>query len=84
QMRIDRIGGAFQFPQISKKIAENFLTVEERTIFMDKVQELKERKLLSEDENNYNLTEEGIFWGNNIAREVVTEILDKTLGKEKY
>lgn len=83
QMRIDRIGGAFQFPQISKKIAVNFLTVEERTIFMDKVQELKERKLLSEDENNYNLTEEGIFWGNNIAREVVTEILDKTLGKEK-
>lgn len=79
QMRIDRIGGAFQFPHINKLIAHNILTVEEREVFLNKIEDLKVRKLITEEQEYYSLTEEGIFWGNNIAREIVIDILEKTL-----
>ena len=41
------------------------------------MRELQEKNLMKEDEKNYLFTEDGIFWGNNISREILIEVIEK-------
>ena len=83
QQRIDRIGGLFQFPVVEKKNIASHLEEVEIKIFNETINRLKENELIIEDEENYFLTRNGLFWGNNITREILTDLVENTLGKNK-
>ncbi len=83
QQRIDRIGGLFQFPVVEKKNITSHLEEVEIKIFNETINRLKENELIIEDEENYFLTRNGLFWGNNITREILTDLVENTLGKNK-
>lgn len=79
QQRLDRFSGLFQFPQIEKDTVRQILNGEEIVIFEDTISKLKDNNFILEDETHYNLTENGLFWGNNISREILTTVVEKTL-----
>ncbi|MDX8335463.1 radical SAM protein [Candidatus Cetobacterium colombiensis] len=80
QQRLDKFSGLFQFPQIEKKLVNEILTSDEKIVFNNVISELKDNNFILEDETYYRLTEDGLFWGNNISREILTTIVEKTLG----
>ena len=80
QQRLDKFSGLFQFPQIDKNIVNDILTSEEIVIFEEVISKLKENNFILEDMTYYKLTEKGLFWGNNISREILTTVVEKTLG----
>ncbi|WP_297595925.1 coproporphyrinogen-III oxidase family protein [uncultured Cetobacterium sp.] len=81
QQRLDRLTGLFQFPVIEKKIAEKFLIDGEKKIFEEIMTKLKDGGYVVENEKTYTLTEDGVFWGNNISREVLVRLVEGTLEK---
>ena len=42
---------------------------------------LKDGGYVVENEKTYTLTEDGVFWGNNISREVLVRLVEGTLEK---
>lgn len=83
QQRIDKIGGLFQFPVIEKKNIIPYLEEKEIEIFNETINKLKEKNLIVENNENYSLTRDGLFWGNNITREILVDLVEKTLGGSK-
>ena len=83
QQRLDRIGGLFQFPVVEKKNIFPHLEEKEIEIFNETMNKLKEQNLIIENDKDYSLTRSGLFWGNNITREILTDLVQNTLGKDK-
>ena len=83
QQRLDKFSGLFQFPQVSKNVVNELLTSEEKVIFEEIVLNLKDNNFIFETKEHYTLTEDGLFWGNNISREILTTVVEKTLGTIK-
>lgn len=83
QQRLDKFSGLFQFPQVSKNVVNELLTPEEKVIFEEIVSNLKDNNFIFETKEHYTLTEDGLFWGNNISREILTTVVEKTLGTIK-
>lgn len=83
EQRLDRFSGLFQFPQIEKDMVDEILNSEEKVVFKDLISELKDSKFILESDKEYSLTEDGLFWGNNISREILITIVEKTLGLTK-
>lgn len=83
QQRLDKFSGLFQFPQVSKNVVNELLTPEEKVIFEEIVLNLKDNNFIFETKEHYTLTEDGLFWGNNISREILTTVVEKTLGTIK-
>lgn len=83
QQRLDKFSGLFQFPQVSKNVVNELLTPEEKVIFEEMVSNLKDNNFIFETKEHYTLTEDGLFWGNNISREILTTVVEKTLGTIK-
>ncbi|MGL5088565.1 MAG: radical SAM protein [Cetobacterium sp.] len=81
QQRLDRFSGLFQFPKVEKALVDEILTSEEILVLKDVMSELKNEGFLIEDETHYELTRDGLFWGNNISREIITTIVERTLNK---
>lgn len=79
QQRIDKFNGLFQFPEIEKNVVEAILTLEEKELFKNIIDNLKKEGFILEQEDKYRLTEDGIFWGNNLSREILTQIVEGTL-----
>ena len=83
QQRLDKVGGLFQFPVVEKKNVFPNLTEKELEIFKETIEKMKDKNLILEDENNYSLTRDGLFWGNNVSREILVDLVEKTLGDNK-
>ncbi len=83
QQRLDKFSGLFQFPQVSKNVVNELLTPEEKVSFEEIVSNLKDNNFIFETKEHYTLTEDGLFWGNNISREILTTVVEKTLGTIK-
>ncbi|MDR3259987.1 MAG: radical SAM protein [Fusobacteriaceae bacterium] len=79
--RFSRLSGVMQFPNILKSDIKKFLTEEEYSLFVEKMNIYKDNDFIREDEKSYQLTKDGIFWGNNISSEVIIYILEKTMKK---
>lgn len=78
QQRLEKVTGLFQFPVIEKEKIYSLLTEKEREIFNGVVEKLKSQNLIVENEKEFSLTKEGLFWGNNISREILVELVEKT------
>lgn len=83
QQRLDKVGGLFQFPVVEKKNVFPNLTEKELEIFKETIEKMKDKNLILENENNYSLTRDGLFWGNNVSREILVDLVEKTLGDNK-
>ncbi|MEG0300680.1 radical SAM protein [Cetobacterium sp.] len=81
QQRLDRLTGLFQFPRVEKKIVEDILLENEKKAFENIIETLKEAHFIIESEDAYALTEDGVFWGNNISREILVRLVEATLEK---
>nr|WP_307775374.1 radical SAM protein [uncultured Cetobacterium sp.] len=82
QQRLDKIGGLFQFPEINKELILSFMTKDEIEIFNRIMSQLEEKELIEDVGSSYKLTEDGLFWGNNISREVLVKLVEETLEKK--
>ena len=74
--RFSRISGLLQFPKVSINQIKEFLFEEEYKFFQEKMEYYEKKNLVIKESDNYVLTKDGIFWGNNIASETVTHILE--------
>lgn len=79
QLRLDKISGLFQFPVVEKNILYPMLEKREKEIFTSIIDEFKEKKLINETIDNYTLTKDGLFWGNNISRDILVRLIEETL-----
>jgi len=64
----DKLSGLMQFPTVEKKGVRNILNDSEYMLFSEKMGEYVGKELLTEDKDNYYLTPDGIFWGNNMSK----------------
>ncbi|MGF6905996.1 radical SAM protein [Fusobacterium sp. PH5-44] len=74
--RLSKLSGLLQFPVISSQEIKTILTPEEFHYFNEKIKIYINKGLIQEMDNNYILTYDGIFWGNNISSELLVYILD--------
>lgn len=85
QVKIDRVTGRFQFPVVEKDEILKLLSPEESENFLDKIEEFKGEGFLTEETGKYHLTNEGIFWGNNIGREILETLIKANFSdREKF
>ncbi len=79
--KFGKLSGFMQFPIIDKKAVKEVLTEEEYEYFLEKILEYKEKGLFEEKGEKFILTDDGLFWGNNIASTVTNYVVEKSLGK---
>ena len=70
-----------QFPLIKKTDVKNILSEEEYKYFAEKMRDYESKGLLDEKENSFVLTQEGIFWGNNISSDIIIYVMEKIFNK---
>lgn len=75
QEKIDRITGKFQFPIVGKEEILCEMTSSEKREFLKLMDEFKKDGLLLEKDGSYLLTKDGLFWGNNMGREILRVML---------
>lgn len=79
--KFGKLSGIMQFPIISKKDIKDILNDEEYGYFCEKMKEYEEKKLVIENENSFDFTNDGVFWGNNLSIDIIGYILDKVFNK---
>ena len=70
-----------QFPVISKESLRNILKEEELKYFAEKMGEYEDKGLVKENDDNYTLTTEGVFWGNNLSSDAIIYVMEKIFNK---
>lgn len=80
-LKFGKLSGIMQFPIIYKENIKNILTEEEYKHFSKKMKEYEEKDLVVEKEKSFDLTKDGIFWGNNLSIDIIEYILDKVFNK---
>ena len=80
-LKFGKLSGIMQFPIIYKENIKNILTEEEYKHFSKKMKEYEEKDLVVEKEKSFDLTKDGIFWGNNLSIDIIEHILDKVFNK---
>lgn len=75
QKRFSILSGLLQFPIVYKSRIKELLTEEEYSYFQEKIEEFRGKGLLSEEEEKVTLTENGLFWGNNICSEIGSYVI---------
>ena len=70
------LSGIMQFPIIKLNDVKKLLDEKEYRCFIEKVSEYKKNGLIKITKETVELTNNGIFWGNNISKEVINYIID--------
>lgn len=79
--KFSKLSGIMQFPIVPKKSVKEILSEEEYKYFAEKMKDYESKNLLTEDENSYTLTKDGVFWGNNLSSDIIIYILEKIFHK---
>ena len=79
--KFSKLSGIMQFPVVPKKSVKEILSEEEYKYFAEKMKDYENKNLLTEDENSYTLTKDGVFWGNNLSSDIIIYILEKIFHK---
>lgn len=75
--RFSRLSGYMQFPVISKSDVKGVLNDEEYKHFADKMKDYENKGLLTEKEDSFVLTQDGVFWGNNISSDIIVYVMEQ-------
>ena len=70
------LSGFMQFPKIELKEIKKLLSEEEYKCFIEKILEYRSKGLVEEKDEKLILTNDGIFWGNNISNEIIDYIVE--------
>jgi oxygen-independent coproporphyrinogen-3 oxidase len=81
QRRFSKLSGLMQFPKIIKKDVRSLLPEMEYALFLEKMRDYETMDLLRESVDDFILTTDGIFWGNNLSADTITDILERTFKK---
>lgn len=79
--RFSKLSGIMQFPKLPKDDLKEILTEEEYKYFVERMEFYKENELVTENENEYELTKNGVYWGNNLSTDISSYILEKMFEK---
>ncbi len=79
--RFSKLSGIMQFPEIPKKMVKDILSETEYRYFTEKIEDYKKEGLIVETEEAYNLTKDGVFWGNNLSSDIIISVLEKVFNK---
>jgi anaerobilin synthase len=77
----EKLAGLMQFPVVEKVKVKKILSEREYDLFAEKMDEYVNKDLLTEGENSYSLTSEGIFWGNNMSKGLLKHVADRLFKK---
>lgn len=80
-IKFGKLSGIMQFPIILKKDIKEILNEDEYRYFIEKMKKYESKELVIERENSFDLTKEGVFWGNNLSIDVITYILERVFDK---
>jgi oxygen-independent coproporphyrinogen-3 oxidase len=80
--KIDRIIGEMQFGKIDFKEIQDATNFNFQDKCSDFIGRLQAENLVNLNENGFVLNEDGVFWGNNICRELTMNLIE--IFKEKY
>ena len=80
--KFSKLSGVMQFPVIPKELVKEILSSKEYEYFTEKMKDYEEKGLLVEKEGSYNLTKDGVFWGNNLSSDIILYILERVFNKE--
>ena len=80
--KFSKLSGVMQFPVIPKELVKEILSSKEYEYFTEKMKDYEEKGLLIEKEGSYNLTKDGVFWGNNLSSDIILYILERVFNKE--
>lgn len=75
--RFARLSGIMQFPIIPKKYVKDILTEKEFKYFQERMEMYQNKGVIITNGENYNLTLDGVFWGNNISNDIISYIVKK-------
>ena len=79
--RFSRLSGFMQFPVINKADVKDILSEEEYKHFAEKMRDYQSKGLLNEKEDSFVLTQDGIFWGNNISSDIIIYVMEQLFNK---
>ena len=79
--RFSKLSGIMQFPELPKETLKKILTEKEYEYFVERMEFYKENELVTENENIYKLTKNGVYWGNNLSTDISSYILEKIFKK---
>lgn len=79
--KFSRLSGVMQFPVIPKELVKEILSSKEYEYFAEKMKDYEEKGLLVEKEESYDLTKDGVFWGNNLSSDIILYILERVFNK---
>lgn len=81
--KFDMVSGLMQFPEVVKSHVAGILTEEEMNIYSEKMKDYIDLGYMVDKGDSFALTSEGIFWGNNISKDVLTHLADVLYGKKQ-
>ena len=70
------LSGLMQFPKIELEHIKKLLSEEEYGYFIEKISEYRKKNLVKFNAGKLELTNDGIFWGNNISSGVIDYIVE--------
>ncbi|MCK4258616.1 MAG: hypothetical protein KAX49_06545 [Halanaerobiales bacterium] len=75
--KIDRIRGQIQFGNINFEEIKEEIDFDIKEHCADFIAELESKDLIKLNEDGFKLTEEGVFWGNNISRDLTKNLVER-------
>ena len=79
--KFDMVSGLMQFPQVNKSDLAKILTEDEMKIYSEKMKDYMTLGYMTDTGDAFALTKEGIFWGNNISKDVLTHLAKVLYGE---
>ncbi len=81
--KFDMVSGLMQFPQVDKRDLSKILAEKEMKIYSEKMKDYIALGYMADTGDAFTLTKEGIFWGNNISKDVLTHLARVLYGKKQ-
>ena len=81
--KFDMVSGLMQFPKVVKADIAKILNEKEMKIYSEKMKDYIGLGYMTDSGDTFTLTREGIFWGNNISKDVLTHLAGTLYGKKQ-
>lgn len=82
-IKYSKLTGMMQFPEMNLNKFKDLLSDVQFTKLIEKFEEFVNKKFMEKRRGNYYLTNLGVFWGNNISVDIISELIEIEFGKEK-
>ncbi|WP_245584906.1 coproporphyrinogen-III oxidase family protein [Psychrilyobacter atlanticus] len=81
--KFDMVSGLMQFPKVKKEALIDILSEKEMNIYGEKMKDYIALGYMNDEGENFSLTNEGIFWGNNISKDILSHLANTLYGNKR-